>query len=146
MLKGVRACAASLLTDCQRQTASFRQSWTTYESPYYKVQYLVAVLKCKNSFIVTGNAVVWTCCNLYCIFKAHSAKYLTAGWSTSFQIMILAGLFSSVETSKPALGLTQSHTKSLPGSLSYRVQVPKCEADHIPPSSFKTKNSWNVTA
>jgi len=49
--------------------------------------------------------------------------------------------FFSVTASRPVLGPTQW----VPGSLSLRVKLSGCKADHSPPSNAEVKNVWCYT-
>jgi hypothetical protein len=48
--------------------------------------------------------------------------------------------------SKPALGPTQPPIQWVTGAVSPGVKLPRCEADHSPPSSAEVKNAWSYTS
>jgi hypothetical protein len=41
---------------------------------------------------------------------------------------------------------SSGNIKTLPGALSLGVRRPRCEADHLPPSSVEFKNAWSYTS
>jgi hypothetical protein len=50
-------------------------------------------------------------------------------------------VFLFFDTSRPALGPTSGHRRSVP-----RVKQPRREVNHSPPSSAAVKNEWSYTS